>query len=186
MATYRYAVLLPFAIIEGPIVSIIAGFLVSIGQLNFWIVYGLLALGDIIGDVGLYALGRWGRTSFISKYGHFFGVTPDRIEKLEQFFGDHAKKTLLFGKWGHAFGLPVLLAAGAAKEPFGEFITVSILGTLPKTLVLLLIGFYFGESFTLINKYIGYAVAGMVVLVVIAVFAYWLSMKIAKKYFSES
>ena len=186
IATYRYVVLLPFAIIEGPIISIIAGFLVSIGQLNFWLAYGLLALGDVIGDIGLYALGRWGRTSFIARYGHFFGVTAERIETLEKFFDDHAKKTLLFGKWGHAFGLPVLVAAGAAKESFGEFVTVSILGTLPKTLALLLIGFYFGESFTLINKYIGYAIIGMIVLVALAAAAYWISAKFAKKYFSES
>jgi membrane protein DedA with SNARE-associated domain len=186
LVTYRYVVLLPFAIIEGPIVSIIAGALVAIGQFNFWIAYGLLAVGDVIGDIALYALGRWGRNGFILKYGPIFGVTPERIEKLEKFFGEHAKKTLLFGKWGHAFGLPVLLAAGAAKEPFGEFITMSVVGTLPKTLALLLIGFYFGESFALINRYIGYAAIGIVVLTIILFVGYRISAKATKKYFIES
>ncbi len=34
---YRYEFLLPIAIIEGPIISVIAGLLVSIGKMNFWI-----------------------------------------------------------------------------------------------------------------------------------------------------
>jgi membrane protein DedA with SNARE-associated domain len=186
VSTYHYVILLPIAIIEGPIISVIAGFLVSLHQLNLWAAFGILVLGDAIGDVGLYSLGRWGKKSVIDRWGPRLGLTPKRMEKIEALFKKHAKKTLLFGKWGHAFGFPILVTAGAAKEPFGEFITVSLAGTIPKTLFLLLIGFYFGASYTLIDKYFTYAILGIVAVVAIAGVAYWYFSKTAKAYFDEA
>jgi membrane protein DedA with SNARE-associated domain len=182
---YRYVILLPIAIVEGPIISVIAGFLVSLGQMNFLLAYVILVLGDVMGDLLLYALGRWGRGTPLQKYGKYFGVTAERIAKLEKFFEHHAKKTLLFGKWGHALGFPILLSAGAVKEPIGEFVTVSILGTLPKTLILMLVGFYFGQSYDLINKYITYAALGMIGLAVLVGVGYWFSIQLTKKYFEN-
>jgi membrane protein DedA with SNARE-associated domain len=185
IATYRYAVLLPIAIIEGPMVSVIAGFLVSVQQMNFWIAFGILVAGDVIGDITLYSIGRWGRNSILPRFGGLLGVTPERMRKLESFFENHAKKTLLFGKWGHVFGFPILVTAGAAKEDFREFVTVSVGGTLPKTLFLVLIGFYFGASLGLINKYFTYAVIAMLALIVVAAAVYFFTLKIAKQYFSD-
>ena len=68
MLAYRYVILLPIAIIEGPIISVIAGFLVSIHAMEFWIVFGILVLGDVIGDMLLYGVCRWGGGSFITRW----------------------------------------------------------------------------------------------------------------------
>lgn len=185
LAAYRYAVLLPIAIAEGPIISVIAGFLVSIGQMNFGIAFGLLVLGDVIGDFGLYSIGRWGGVKLIEKYGRRFGVTPARVEKLETFFEKHAAKTLLFGKWGHAFGFPILVSAGVAKEPPLQFGLISVGGTIPKTFILMFLGFYFGSSYGLIDHYFTYFAIGTVALVAIVGFGYWMFRKATRNYFSE-
>jgi len=182
---YRYIVLFPIAILEGPIISVIVGFLISIHLMGFWIAFGILVAGDVAGDMILYAVGRWGGTSLIARWGPKFGVTPERMAKFETLFKKHAKKTLLFGKWGHAFGFPILVSAGAAKERFEEFIWVSVAGTIPKTLALILIGFYFGAAYASIDKYFNYAVIGIVAVVAIAAAAYWLLGKAARRYFGE-
>lgn len=186
VVTYRYIVLLPIAIVEGPIISIIAGFLVSIHLMEFWIAFGILALGDVIGDISLYGLGRWGRNSAITQWGHLFGATPERMEKFEKLFKGHAKKTLLFGKWGHAFGFPILVSAGMVKENLKEFLWVSIVGTVPKTLILLAIGFYFGAAYQSIDRYFTDAIIGIVILTIIVVAAYWFLGSAARRYFNES
>ena len=185
LAAYRYGFLLPVAIIEGPIISVIAGFLVSIGQMNFAIAFGLLVLGDVIGDFILYSVGRWGGVKLIEKYGKRFGVTPARVEKLETFFEKHSVKTLLFGKWGHAFGLPILVSAGVAKMPMQKFSAVSVMGTIPKTLALMLLGFYFGSSYGLIDHYFNYFILGTIVLVALIAFGYWMFKKNIKGFFDE-
>jgi membrane protein DedA with SNARE-associated domain len=184
--TYRYAVLLPIAVAEGPIISVIAGFLVSIHVMEFWIAFGILVLGDMLGDMLLYGVGRWGRNSLVLRWGPKFGATPERMEKFEKLFKNNAKKTLLFGKWGHAFGFPILVSAGVVKESFYEFLWVNTASTIPKTLFFLAVGFYFGAAYSVIDKYFTYAVIAIMAITVIAVLAYWLAGKIARHYFNET
>lgn len=186
IVAYRYLVLFPIAILEGPIISIIAGFLISIHLMELWIVFGVLVAGDVVGDILLYAVGRWGGSPLITRWGPKFGATPEHMDKFEKLFKTHAKKTLLFGKWGHAFGFPILVSAGVVREDLREFLLVSIGGTIPKTLFLILIGFYFGAAYENIDRYFTYAVVAIITLVAIAIFAYWLLGRIAQRYFKET
>jgi membrane protein DedA with SNARE-associated domain len=186
LTTYSYIALLPIAIVEGPIISVIAGFVVSLGQMNFWIAYGILVAGDIIGDILYYSLGRWGGIVLVEKYGHRFGATPERMEKVEKVFRRHAGKTLLFGKWGHALGFPIIVTAGIVHENIWEFIGFVALGTIPKSLALLLVGFYFGQSFRLIDKYFDYGVVGMIAIAILVAAAYWLVKKYTGEYFEKT
>ena len=93
---------------------------------------------------------------------------------------------MLFGKWGHAFGFPILVSAGAVKENFYEFFWVSVGGTIPKTLFLVLIGFYFGAAYTNIDRYFTDAAIAIVVLAAVVALAYWLLGKTARRYFRET
>ena len=68
LETYKYLFLLPLAIIEGPIVAIIVGFLTTLKVFDTYISYAILVVGDVIGDSSLYALGRWG-TSLLHRHG---------------------------------------------------------------------------------------------------------------------
>jgi len=178
---YRYEFLLPIAIIEGPIISVIAGLLVSIGKMNFWIAYAVLILGDLIGDGLIYALGRWGSHTLVPKLGKYFGLTKKRIEWAENKFKDHAVKIQLFGKWSHAFGFVILVYSGMVKQKFGKFLLVNFVGTIPKSLFFLLIGFYFGVAYQQIDKYLNYAVYIIVAVVAIAAIAYVAITKFANK-----
>lgn len=150
---YGYLILLPIAVLEGPIISIIAGFLASQGILGFFFSYLILLLGDLGGDVIYYSIGRWGGFRFISRWGSKIGVTTERIAKVDRHFVDHGGKTLLFGKWTQTVGAPILVTAGIIKMPFWRYILFNILGSIPKSLVLITLGFYFGRSY---NKWIGY------------------------------
>ncbi|HUZ60693.1 MAG TPA: hypothetical protein VMU83_18125, partial [Hanamia sp.] len=57
---FRYVILFPLAVVEGPILAVIAGFLCTEGYLNLFIVYTIIVLGDITGDTICYLFGRWG------------------------------------------------------------------------------------------------------------------------------
>jgi membrane protein DedA with SNARE-associated domain len=54
---------------------------------------------------------------------------------------------LLFGKLTHSAGFAVLLAAGAARVDLRRFLAFNLLGTLPKVLVLVLLGYWFGRLY---------------------------------------
>ena len=156
IVTYGYFIILPVAIIEGPIITVIAAFLASQGYFNVFIVYPVGVAGDVIGDFLYYLVGKYAKR-FLVKHpkSKFLGITEERITKLEHHFDRNSTKTLLFGKWTHSMGFATLLSAGAAEMPAGKFIWITFLGTVPKSLVFVLIGYFLGSAYQSINSYLG-------------------------------
>jgi membrane protein DedA with SNARE-associated domain len=169
---YKYFVLLPIVAVEGPIVTILAGVLASMGRIDLLPAYGLVVAGDLVGDSFYYWLGRSGRTHVVQRWGHYLGVTPERIERLERHFGSHSGKTLIVGKLSHAVGGVVLIAAGASRMPFGRYLGFNLVATLPKSLALLLLGYYFGQAYHQLAHYLNDAAVVTVALAVLLVLVY--------------
>jgi membrane protein DedA with SNARE-associated domain len=182
LIAHKYLFLFPFTVIEGPIVTVIAGFLSSLGYFNVFIAYGIIVIGDVAGDCLYYALGHYGGQRFVERWGRFFRVTRENVEKLENHFRNHSGKTLIIGKFTHAIGGVVLVAAGMAKMSLWKFIWYNFIATLPKSLILLLIGFYFGETYNKINRYLDYTAIGTIGLAIIFIGIYFIVKKVGKKY----
>lgn len=163
---YKYLVIFPFAVFEGPIITIISGFLASIGQLNFWLAYIVVASGDLFADTLYYFIGRWGRERFIAKFGKYFGLNIDRVRKLELHFQNHPWKTFGFGKVAHGTGSLILAAAGLAKVPYWEFLGYNIPTTLANSFTLIVIGYYFGHAYQSFDTYFGYVSIAFLVLLI--------------------
>ncbi len=152
---YGYLIFLPLAIIEGPITTIVGAFLASLGYLDILIIYLLAIAGDVIGDAIYYFIGYLGGEK-ISHKGKFMMIKIKTLKKIQSHFKHHPMKTLLLGKWGHSIGAPVLLAGGMSHMPFRKFMLFNFLGTLPKVLTFVIIGYYFGKAYSKINQYFDY------------------------------
>ena len=157
LAVYGYAALLPLTTIEGPAVTVFAGFLAAQGLFNVAGVYAVAVLGDLIGDVLYYAVGRWasGRWTaqppahrpIADRQGRWAARLHRRVSVLGPQIRTRAGAMLLFGKLTHSAGFAVLLAAGAARVDLPRFLAFNLLGTLPKVLVLVLLGYWFGRLY---------------------------------------
>ena len=154
LSAYKYLALFPLAVAEGPIVTVIAGFFASLGYLNFWLAYVVIIAGDLGGDALHYLAGRFGGSQFVDRWGKYFGIGSNQIASLEKQFDQRGDKLLLIGKMSHGIGGAFLIAAGLIKMPFDKFIMANLLATLIKSLLLLLIGFYFGHALSAINTYL--------------------------------
>ncbi len=159
--------LFPVAVLEGPIVTVIAAWLARAGYFDVFAVYGVCVLADLVGDVMLYALGRRG-PHLPERWRRRLGLGGDRLQKLEAHFRDRGPGTLLFGKVTHSAGFAVLLAAGASRMPFGRFLLYNVLATLPKVLLFVLIGYSFGAAYAAIDTYIFRASLVLMALLVVA------------------
>lgn len=172
-------------VLEGPIITVISGLLVNLGVLNIFATYGLLVLADLMGDALHYVIGvYWRRALWIKKYGRFLGYNEQFEGYIDVHFQKHKIKTFLVAKFSHGLGTAIQIAAGVARVNFFEYLWVNFAATIPKTAIFLFIGFYMGDSYQLINKYLtsfGWF------LVMIAVFAIVIlvSNKYARKFFAK-
>lgn len=167
LLTYRYAIALPLAFVEGPIVMLLSGILIRSGFFDFWPIYFLLMAGDLIGDATWYWIGRRGGRTFIEKYGRFVSVTNERIERVEKFFQSHHTSILFISKitMGFGFAVATLMAAGAARVSFRKYMLINFLGGFIWTGFLIGIGFFLGNLYVTIDK----GLRWMFILAVIAI-----------------
>jgi len=172
LINHGYLVMFALAVIEGPMLSIVGGFLASLGYFNLLAVYLIVASGDLAADCLYYLIGRYGGQKFVKKWGHYFFIKETRVDGLEKLFEEHPGKTLITGKIAHGLGGGVLLAAGTARMRFGPFLLYNTLATIPKSLILVLIGYYFGRAYASISKYFDYAEIGSIVIASILVIVY--------------
>jgi membrane-associated protein len=172
LLAYKYWALFPIAVIEGPIITVAAGFLMTLGVFNPFLAYGVIVVGDTVGDILHYCVGYFGGKRFIEKWGKYFGVSLETIAPLEKQFETKAQSFFFWGKALHGIGGALLVAAGLIRYPFGKFVFSNVLGTLVKSAVLLAIGFYFGQFLDRIDSSLNIVAAITIVIVPIALVLY--------------
>ncbi|MCW3107542.1 MAG: putative rane-associated protein [Segetibacter sp.] len=156
LTEYRYLVLFPLAIVEGPMIAIIAGFLSVNGLLNPWIAFPLIVLGDIIGDSICYMFGRWRVPGFIRKISPWFGLTKQKIDRARVYFSSNPTKTIFLSKITLGIGVAGIYLAGNARIAYNKFIAICLVTSAIQYVVYLGIGLLFGSAYIQINHYLNY------------------------------
>lgn len=159
LLSYGYTIAYPLAIVEGPVVMLLSGFLVRLGLFSFVPLYLVLIAGDLTGDVIWYWVGRRGAEPLIRKYGRFLSLTTDNVEKAKRFFHDHQGKILFISKitMGFGFAIATLVAAGAAKVPFKKYFAINFFGEFIWAGILMGLGYFLGNLYTLVDKSLRWA-----------------------------
>jgi len=150
---HPFLVVFPLAIFEGPIVTVLAAWLLRGSLWDLSAVFLICVAADLVGDAGLYWLGRKAH-ALNPRWRKRLGLREERLSKLVAHFDSHGGKTLTLGKLTHSVGFAVLLAAGASRMAFAPFMGWNLLATLPKTLFFILIGYSFGAAYSAVDSWI--------------------------------
>lgn len=141
-------IFLALAVIEGPFATVAAAALAQQGVLDIRTVLALAVLGDVLGDVLLYLVGRFGAGLVPRRLCARIGLDHHVLDPMAAAFARAGGRLLVVAKWTHVAGLPTLIAAGLARMPFVPFLLVSLLATLPKVALMCLLGWGFGLAVT--------------------------------------
>ena len=175
LTKYGYFILFPLAAIEGPIVSLVVGFLIYLGYFQFLPAYALLLLGDLIPDTVYYYIGRFGnKRKIMEKYG-------SRLNLIEKLWREHGKKTMFLSKLAYGLSIPFLISAGLVKMPFRKFISYAFPVTLFQYGVIMAIGYFLGHSYQLAERYIQYAYVIVAAILIVFIIGYILIVKYARR-----
>lgn len=180
LLAYKYLILFPLVFIEGPATTIVAGFAASIGIMNIAVALVVVIIADLAADSLYYAIGRLGRENFVQKWGHFVGIDAKKAIYLEDNFSHHIGKSLWIGKTTLVIGIAFLVTAGLMRYPFKKFFTINLIATSIKSLIFILIGFYFGQTFNLLKRDLNYLMIGTTIIAIALISMLFIRKKIGQ------
>ena len=154
------ALILPLSVIEGPVVSVLTGFLSAQGYFDWYWALCLLVCGDLVGDAIYYWLGRTGGGP-IAGFGRWLGVRGGVTSDLQRRLRANAGKMLCIGKWTHSLGCVVLVGSGMLRLPLPRFLLVNLLATIPKSAVLFGFGYFANAYLPWAERHIGWATSAL-------------------------
>jgi len=172
VSTYGLWLIFLLAVLEGPIVTVIAAYVAALGKLDPVAVFLVLVLADLLGDLLYYLIGRSGRSWVPRRWQPRLGLDGQRLDDLQSHFHGHGGKTLVIGKLTHSAGLFILVAAGAARMPVGRFLLFNLIATIPKTLAFMVLGYSLGYAYKTIDSYLFRASLGVLLLAALLALAW--------------
>jgi membrane protein DedA with SNARE-associated domain len=149
-----------------------AGVLVQQGHLHLGdaIVFGIL--GAILGNQIGYLVGHKAGRSFVLKWGRYVRLTPERLEQVEGLFARHGGKAVFAARFFSISRLLEALVAGMSRMRWGTFVFYSILGGAVWVTAVVLVGYFFGESWRSAQHWSGHASLLLVLLLGMALGLY--------------
>lgn len=155
LQTGGYFLMLGLMIVEWPLVTFAAAFLASLGFFDIWIVFFLGWMGDILGDLLFYSIGRYGFHIFTKKTTIDTPEEFSLIGKLDQIIHENLALAILIIKFT-PYAPPIgLTYIGKIKVDIKKYLFASVVLCVPIPLVTTLIGFHLGRVNDVFQKYSG-------------------------------
>lgn len=143
-----------FVPIPAEITLIPAGFLVSKGEMNFFVVWFVSVLGTVGGSLLNYTIAyHYGRKILID-YGKYFFMNEDKLKAMEYFMERHGPISMFSGRLLPGVKHFISFPAGLGKMDLKLFTTYTALGGTIWCGLLIWLGYIIGENEELIAKYI--------------------------------
>jgi len=136
------------------IIMIPAGYLAYQGELNLYIVILVGIFGSVLGALFNYYLAMYFGRKFILKYGKYFFIKEETLDKLEAFFTKHGELSTFNGRLIPGIRQLISLPAGLARMNVAKFSFYSGLGAGIWVVILVALGYLLGSNEALISEYL--------------------------------
>jgi membrane protein DedA with SNARE-associated domain len=123
-----------------------AGFLVSTGRFNLFLVATAGALGCNVGSAVAYAVGAWGGQPFVERWGRYVLIGRHELALVHWFFERWGGITVLVCRMLPVVRTFIALPAGIGRMPVLRFHLYTFVGSWPWCLLLAYIGMKLGQA----------------------------------------
>lgn len=130
-----------------------AGFLIHEGQMAWAPVILSGVAGSMLGALFNYYLAYYLGRPFFIRYGKYFFLKEEHLERTERFFAAHGEITTFIGRLIPVIRQLISLPAGLSRMPVGKFCLFTGMGATIWIVVLTVIGWLVGRNQDLLHQY---------------------------------
>lgn len=143
---------LAIEVIPSEVVLAYGGYLVSKGDINFWVAVLCGTIGAILQQWLLYAIGRFGGRPFLDKFGRFLHLKPKHIDLAEKWFDKYGPIIVFTGRFVPVMRQVVSIPAGIARMNLTKFTILTIAASLPWSILFIWLGKTLGSQWENIDE----------------------------------
>jgi len=160
LGTYGYfgmflAMILEAVIIIIPSELILAtsGILASRGIFSFLGAFLTGLFGSVFCAIFLYLMGYFGGRTFIEKYGKYFFMKQEDLERADSWFSKYGMFAAFLGRNFPIIRTFISIPIGVTKLSFPKFVFYTTLGSIPWTYAFVYVGYHLGQGWTVLKDY---------------------------------
>lgn len=148
-----------------------AGFLVFEERMTFEGAMIAGMVGGMLGSIFAYYVGDKGGRPFVDKYGRYFLVKKSHVDLAQDWFDKYGLKAVFFSRMLPVVRTFISLPAGFAHVKMKPFLTLTFLGSLPWTALIIYIGMLLGENWRVMLD-VGHEISIIFIVVAVAICGY--------------
>ena len=148
-------------VLEAVIIVIPSEFILATGGIlaakkifNFWFTFLVGLLGSVFCAIVIYFMGYFGGEPFIKRYGKYFFMKKEDIEKSDSWYTKYGLIAAAVGRNIPIVRTLVSLPIGIARLSFTKFVIYTTLGSIPWTFVFVYFGYSLGNNWTILKDYV--------------------------------
>jgi membrane protein DedA with SNARE-associated domain len=158
-------------VLPGETLAVIGGVTASIGHTSLTVVLLVVVLAAVVGDSVGYEIGRLYGPRII---GHrFFDRRRQRLEAAQDFLRRRGGSAVFLGRWTAFFRAVMPALAGLSRMRYRVFLPWNAVGGIAWGSAAVVAGYFAGESYQRVEKWLGQGAAVVVGLVVLIALAVW-------------
>jgi len=143
-------------IIPSELILATGGILAGKGIFSFLGAFIVGLLGSVFCAIVIYFMGYFGGKPFIKKYGKYFFMKEDDIEKSDSWFNKYGMFSALIGRNFPIVRTLISLPIGIMRLSFTKFLIYTTIGSIPWTLIFVYFGYALGENWIILKTYVSY------------------------------
>jgi undecaprenyl-diphosphatase len=168
-------------VVPGETVMLLGGAVAGQGAISIYLLIAVAWFSAWLGDSTSFFLGRRLGREFVLKHGPRFGISHERFEKVEDYFGRHGGKTIFIGRWISLVRAFAPFIAGSSGMGYRAFVPYSILGTGLWASLHILVGYFFSRSIETAGHYAAKGAAALATLIVVVATAVFVIRKLREE-----
>ena len=167
-------------IIPSELILATGGILASQNIFSFWGAFFTGLLGSVFCAVVIYAMGYFGGKEFSKKYGKYFFMKDNEVEKSNDWFNKYGLISACIGRNIPIIRTLISLPMGIKKVSFKKFLIYTTIGSIPWTFVFVYFGYSLGNNWTILNTITDRLKIPIRILIIIFVIS-WIYKKIKQR-----